>query len=96
MDQYIKLMNEDDDKDTVSQVCTCTADILKSVNYDSIQQCKLWNQNMLMYVVLASFLNSGQVFSAVTLALLCLFCGIKPSVFHLLGFFFEIIFWYNM
>lgn len=40
MEQYIKIMNEDDDKDTVSQVCTCTADILKLVKYDSIQQCK--------------------------------------------------------
>jgi hypothetical protein len=42
MEQYIKLMNEDDDKDTVSQVCTCTADILKTVSYDSIQQCKFF------------------------------------------------------
>ena len=42
MEQYIKIMNEDDDKDTVSQVCTCTADILKLVKYDSIQQCKYW------------------------------------------------------
>lgn len=54
MEQYIKLMNEDDDKDTVSQVCTCMAEILKSVRYESIQQCKYefflyshsWNQNM--------------------------------------------------
>lgn len=38
MEQYIKLMNEDDDKDTVSQVCTSVAEIVKSVSYDSIQK----------------------------------------------------------
>lgn len=42
MEQYIKLMNEDDDKDTVCQVCTSTAEILKSLSYNSIQQCKFW------------------------------------------------------
>lgn len=40
MEQYIKIMNEDDDKDTVSQVCSCTADVLKSVTYESVEKCK--------------------------------------------------------
>jgi len=40
MEQYIKIMNEDDDKDTVSQVCSSIVEVIKSVTYDSVEKCK--------------------------------------------------------
>jgi len=33
-------MNEDDDKDTVSQVCSSIVEVIKSVTYDSVEKCK--------------------------------------------------------
>ncbi|CAM6009508.1 unnamed protein product [Sphagnum balticum] len=38
MEQYIKIMNEDDDKDTVSQVCSSIVEVIKSVTYDSVEK----------------------------------------------------------
>ncbi|KAG6541698.1 hypothetical protein Mapa_016963 [Marchantia paleacea] len=38
MDIYLRALNEDDDKDTVSQVCSSIVDVIKSVPLEAVQQ----------------------------------------------------------
>lgn len=40
MEAYLRSMNEDDDKDVVAQVCSSLVDVLKSVPFEALQQCK--------------------------------------------------------
>lgn len=40
MNIYVKVMNEDDDKEVVAQVCTNIADIVKDCGYAAIEPCK--------------------------------------------------------
>lgn len=42
MDIYLRALNEDDDKDTVSQVCSSIVDVIKSVPLEAVQQCGLY------------------------------------------------------
>ncbi|KAJ7247679.1 hypothetical protein O6H91_Y377800 [Diphasiastrum complanatum] len=38
MELYLRTLNEDDDKDTVAQVCSCIVDIIKSQTFSAIEQ----------------------------------------------------------
>ncbi|KAL2650159.1 hypothetical protein R1flu_018287 [Riccia fluitans] len=38
MELYLRALNEDDDKDTVSQVCSSIVDVIKSVPFEAVQQ----------------------------------------------------------
>jgi hypothetical protein len=39
MNNYIKTMTDDDDKEVVAQACISVADIMKDYGYPAIQKC---------------------------------------------------------
>mgnify|MGYP007129548119 CR=1 FL=1 len=51
MELYLRAFNDDNDKETVAQVCSSIAEILPQISYSIVEPCKEFSSNSFLYFV---------------------------------------------